>query len=119
MGSTVLWIVFFCMLAGTVIFAVTARATSFRFRALHVNNFLICATAMVAYLAMATNIGTTVVHSDPKNRSNWREVFYARCVVVRIVAEELYTILADAICPICFLLATSTGPSRHPCYFST
>lgn len=80
LGATFLWVVFGIMALGAVVFAVTTRAASYRYRVLHVNNFIICATATVAYLSMASGIGKTIVHSDPSNRSNWREVYYARYV---------------------------------------
>ena len=80
MGTRVLWIVFGLMCAGVIAFAASTHRTAYRYRALHVTNLLICSFAAIAYFAMATGVGTTVVHSDPHNRSNWREVYFARYV---------------------------------------
>lgn len=79
-GETYLWVVFGFMCAGVLIFAATTNRAAYRYRTLHVTNLLVCSFAAIAYFAMASGIGKTVVHSDPHNRSNWREVYYARYI---------------------------------------
>jgi len=79
-GETYLWVVFGCMCAGVLIFAATTHRAAYRYRTLHVTNLLICSFAAIAYFAMASGIGKTLVHSDPHNRSNWREVYFARYI---------------------------------------
>lgn len=79
-GQTYLWIVFGVMSFGVVAFSVTFARASYRYRVLHGLNLVICAIAAASYFAMASGIGSTIVHSDPHNRSNWREVFYARYI---------------------------------------
>lgn len=79
-GETYLWIVFAVMAVGAAIFAATGLRASYRYRPIHILNFVIVSIAGASYYAMATGIGKTIIHSDPHNRSAWREVFYARYI---------------------------------------
>ncbi|UZJ56497.1 hypothetical protein CBS101457_005817 [Exobasidium rhododendri] len=79
-GETYLWVIFGLMAAGVLIFAATSHRAAYRYRVLHVNNLFICSFAAIAYFAMASGIGKTLIHSDPHNRSNYREVYFARYI---------------------------------------
>lgn len=124
-GETYLWVVFGVMVAGAVIFAVTTSRAAYRYRPIHVLNMLICSIAAASYFAMASGIGSTIVHSDPSNRSNWREILYVRYIDWALttplllldltllagvpIAETVGLIAADL-----FMIGTGLAGALHP-----
>jgi bacteriorhodopsin len=124
-GETYLWAVFGIMIAGVLIFAATTHRAAYRYRVLHVNNLFVCSFAAIAYFAMASGIGKTLVHSDPHNRSSWREVYFARYIDWAIttplllleltllaglpIAEIVTVIVADEI-----MIVTGLVGALHP-----